>query len=69
MRFGLADVPWPPPGCPVSGARRADPAELRKQRLKLALLRWHPDKFNASHGGKLLADERDRQTKCIVSSL
>eukprot|EP00966_Prymnesium_polylepis_P325953 7381887-Prymnesium_polylepis.1 len=52
--YGLDDVPWPPPGCPVSGARRGDSEEEKHQRLKHALLRWHPDKFLGRHGPKLL---------------
>ena len=32
-------LPWPPTTCPVSGSRRGEAAEIRKQRLKLALLR------------------------------
>ena len=56
--FGLASFPWPPAGCPVSGVRRTDTAEKRRQRLKLSLLRWHPDKFEAAHGGKIVPEER-----------
>ena len=38
----------------LDGHVRADSAAERKQRLKAALLRWHPDKFEAAHGGKSL---------------
>ena len=58
-RYGLDSFPCPPAGCPVSGVRKGDGAERRKQLLKHALLRWHPDKFAAAHGGKLLASDRD----------
>ena len=57
--YGLADVPWPPLTCPVSGVRKSDNGEVRKHALKLALLRWHPDKFLSSHGGKLRDAERE----------
>ena len=57
--YGLHNVPWPPASCPVSGVRRSDALDVRKQRLKNALLRWHPDKFVASHAAKIL--EADRQ--------
>ena len=59
QNYGLADVPWPPQTCPVSGMRKGEAPELKKQRLKLALLRWHPDKFMTSHGGKLIEAERE----------
>ena len=54
MGLGIEDVPWPPDGCPVSGMQMGECEDARKQRLKLALLRWHPDKFEARHGPKLL---------------
>ena len=56
--YGLADVPWLPASLPVSGVRCSDTVEQRKQRLKLALLRWHPDKFEAAHGSKLIEADR-----------
>ena len=40
----MASLPWPPEEVPVSGVRRSDSDVLRKQRLKKAMLRWHPDK-------------------------
>ena len=52
--FNLATFPWPPASCPVSGLRKGDSADKRKAALKAALLRWHPDKFAAAHGGKLV---------------
>ena len=59
-RYTLASMPWPPKSCPVSGARRGEAAEVRKQRLKIALLRWRPDKFLAAHAGKFVESEREK---------
>lgn len=52
--WGLNDVPWPPAGSCVTGIRVGDSTEAQRQRLKLALLRWHPDKFFSRNGAKLL---------------
>lgn len=35
------------------------PAEERK-RLRLELLRWHPDKFTGAFGSRLAADDKTR---------
>ena len=51
--FGVDDVPWPPQGCLVTGIRRGDSEEVQRQRIKQALLRWHPDKFLTRHASKL----------------
>ena len=67
--YGLVDVPWPPSGCPVSGMRKGETLEQCKQRVKLALLRWHPDKFTAAHSGKLKAAERDAITDKVHAVL
>lgn len=58
VQYGLASCPWPPASCPVSGVRKGDSVDRRKQLLKLALLRWHPDKFEAAHSAKLSSGER-----------
>ena len=34
-------------------------AEKRK-RLRLELMRWHPDKFEARFGGRVVAEDRER---------
>jgi hypothetical protein len=67
--FGLGTLPWPPPDCPASGARQGESAETRKHRLKAALLRWHPDKFEASHGGKLLDSQREAVMERVCAVL
>jgi hypothetical protein len=67
--FTLASMPWPPSNCPVSGARRGEAAEMRKQRLKMALLRWHPDKFLAAHAGKFVEGERGMIVEAVSAVL
>lgn len=42
---GAADVPWPAGLASVSGVQAADSAKERKQKLRAAVLRWHPDKW------------------------
>lgn len=42
-----ADVPWPPKGN-VCGIRPGDGKDVRRQKLRSALLRWHPDKWHAA---------------------
>jgi len=66
---GLTTVPWPPLSCPVSGMRPHDTPEQRKHRLKLALLRWHPDKFVAAHGDKLRESERPAVLEKVNATL
>merc|ERR1711933_717011 len=41
----LVEVPWPPAGN-VCGFLPADGPSIRKQKLRRALLRWHPDKWH-----------------------
>lgn len=67
--FTLSSMPWPPSNCPVSGTRRGELAELRKQRLKMALLRWHPDKFLAAHAGKFVESERGMIVEAVSAVL
>jgi len=67
--YTMASLPWPPSGCCVSGARKGDSDERRKQRLKLALLRWHPDKFEAAHGGKLDTSQRAAIMEKVTETL
>lgn len=45
--LSLADVPWPPaPPATVSGMSASDPADVKKRKLRAAVLRWHPDKWS-----------------------
>ena len=67
--FTMSTVPWPPVECPVSGMRRDDSADRRKQLLKVALLRWHPDKFEAAHGGKLKPSEHEAVMEKVTATL
>ena len=53
----MDSLPWPPDDCPVSGVRRTDSDDARKQRLKKAMLRWHPDKFVAAHSARVVPAE------------
>jgi hypothetical protein len=40
-----------------AGVRRSDSDAARKQRLKKAMLRWHPDKYLAAHASRISAGE------------
>ena len=62
-------LPWPPDDCPVSGVRRTDSDALRKQRLKKAVLRWHPDKFLAANGARVRPDELPSVTERLGAVL
>lgn len=53
------DIPWPPADNPLL-LLRSDSLEVQKQKLKSALLRWHPDKFVGSCGKRLVDNERER---------
>ena len=44
-RFGVDDVPWPPKSCLVSGIRRGDSEEIKRQRLKQAIPALRPRPF------------------------
>ena len=55
--LAMAALPWPPENVPVSGVRRSDSDAARKQRLKRAMLRWHPDKFMAAHERRIAPEE------------
>lgn len=45
----LADVPWPTTLPTVSGVESKESLDVRKRKLRAALVRWHPDKW-----GKLM---------------
>lgn len=62
-------LPWPPDDCPVSGVRRTDSDAARKQRLKKAMLRWHPDKFLATNGTRIRPDELPAVTERLGAVL
>ena len=63
-----ADVPWLDPdegrakGLILYGAQGE--AEKRK-RLRLELMRWHPDKFVGKFGARMLPTEKDRITEGV----
>ena len=52
------DVPWPLPSNVVFLTPKDD-AAARKKKIVKAISRWHPDKFNAIFGSKLVEKERD----------
>ncbi len=58
-----ADVPWLPES--EDGARTlvlfgVESAVERKKRLRLELMRWHPDKFVARFGGRVIEKDKKR---------
>lgn len=58
-----ADVPWLPEN--ESGAQAlilygVQNAAERKKRLRLELMRWHPDKFVAKFGGRVIGKDKER---------
>lgn len=57
----ITDIPWPTTLLTISGVSTSDALDVRKRKLKAALVRWHPDKW-----GKLmdLIHESDR-TKVV----
>lgn len=42
----LVDVPWPTSLTSVSGISASDSLDVRKRKLRAALVRWHPDKWH-----------------------
>lgn len=54
----LADLPLPPDDARVSGATPGMPPEDLKLAIRLALLRWHPDKAQAN-ASKFVPADRD----------
>ena len=53
-----AAIPWPIPSNVLLLTPRDD-AAARKKKIVRAISRWHPDKFNAAFGAKLVDTERD----------
>lgn len=44
--LAYADVPWPKALTTISGVDASDTKEVRKKKLRDAVLRWHPDKWS-----------------------
>jgi len=42
----LVDVPWPTSLTSVSGVSAGESLDVRKRKLRAALIRWHPDKWS-----------------------
>ena len=57
-KIAESDVPWPIPSNVLLLTPRDD-AGARKKKIVRAISRWHPDKFNAAFGAKLVETERD----------
>lgn len=72
--FVFKDIPWPMFAVPskteslsaerisaflFEGVNGNEP-KLRRERVREALLRWHPDKFEGKLGAKLDAKEKER---------
>eukprot|EP00850_Spirogloea_muscicola_P000855 SM000003S11100 [mRNA] locus=s3:969649:977530:+ [translate_table: standard] len=53
------DIPWPPVCNPLF-LESGDSADIKRVKLRRALLMWHPDKFAARFAGRLDQGERDR---------
>ncbi|KAK9813272.1 hypothetical protein WJX72_011743 [[Myrmecia] bisecta] len=63
--MSYAEVPWPTTSSDMDFVKGVflygcQGPEDTKKRVRLELLRWHPDKFMARFGKRLLAAERDR---------
>lgn len=62
--LGEDDLPWPtqaghePEAGPLLLAGVAPPKQ--RKALREELMRWHPDKFGARFGARLLPEQRDR---------
>ena len=58
----FSDVPFLPPGFSfpaIFGLSSSSPRESKRARIRLAMLRWHPDKFEQAFGGRVREDERE----------
>lgn len=53
------DIPWPPHDNPAF-ILQADDLDTRNKKVKLALLRWHPDKLVAQRGACLEPGDRSK---------
>ena len=51
-------VPWPPEPRPVHGLQRCSRMLSRRAAVRLALQRWHPDRFLQRFGSRLAPAER-----------
>ncbi|KAK3239159.1 hypothetical protein CYMTET_50897 [Cymbomonas tetramitiformis] len=57
----LLDIPWPPARCSVSGIASGDTEAQKKAKLRVSLLRWHPDKFH-----KIIDKTRDSDKMLVL---
>lgn len=57
--LGLADIPWPTVLPTVSGIEATDGPKERKQKLRTAVLRWHPDKWAPVLGHIRAAEQKE----------
>lgn len=57
----LLDIPWPPARCSVSGIASGDTEAQKKAKLRVSLLRWHPDKFH-----KIVEKTRDSDKMLVL---
>ena len=53
----MRDVPWPAVDAAALGLNGSN--AQRKKAFRAASLRWHPDKFMQSFGGRLAPEEAD----------
>merc|ERR1711862_33004 len=59
-----ADVPWPTSLPTVSGVSADESPDVQKQKLRAALVRWHPDKW-----GNLLESIQEGDRKQVVEKV
>ncbi|KIJ39062.1 hypothetical protein M422DRAFT_210577 [Sphaerobolus stellatus SS14] len=74
MLFGFRDIPWPlfevPDGIEglskegiegflTEGLEKEEEGKTRKEKIREALLKWHPDKFEGKMGGRLNRKEKE----------
>lgn len=58
LKIRFSDIPWPPIDNPLL-LEAGDSPMIIKNKMKRALLIWHPDKFSCTLGSRL--DDRDRK--------
>ena len=76
---GYGDVPWPPgsslrvgegtSSASLEAPWLAVPATATKSRLRRMLLRWHPDKFAARYGGRIVGGEEGERIMSRVRAM
>lgn len=62
--LGMADIPWPNGLLTVSGIVAGDAKAEKKQKLKAAVLRWHPDKW-----APVLSAVRDQERAEVIQKV